>query len=75
MGAVERMNIEIKINCDDDALHSNFKRELRRILNTIPDKICEQLERDGRCVCEALESADKLLDINGNTVGVVKVLP
>lgn len=69
------MDILIKINCDDDALHSNLKGELKRILSTVPDKICSQLERDGRCVCEALESTDKLLDINGNTVGTVQVMP
>lgn len=67
------MKIKIEINCDDDALHTDLEEELGRILNTIPGKICEQLERDGRCVCEALESTDKLLDINGNTVGIVRL--
>jgi hypothetical protein len=68
------MDIRIEINCDDDELHSNFSNELPRILGTIPEKILSQLIRDGRCLCTALESSDKLLDINGNTVGTVKVL-
>jgi hypothetical protein len=67
------MHILIKIDCSNDALHSNLEVELGRILSTIPEKVCRQLERDGRCICEALESADKLLDVNGNTVGTVRV--
>jgi hypothetical protein len=67
------MKIKIEISCDDAALHDNLHGELTRILSTIPDKVCAQLERDGRCICEALESNDKLLDINGNTVGYLKV--
>jgi hypothetical protein len=68
------MKILVEIDCEGAALHDDPENELPRILNTIPQKIWEQLERDGRCICEALESSDKLLDINGNTVGTVKVL-
>lgn len=69
------MKIKIEIDCDDDALHEDLENELPRILRTVTPKVCKQLERDGRCVCEALESTDKLLDINGNTVGVLRVIP
>lgn len=65
--------IRIEIDCKDAALHDDIYEELKRILATIPDKIVEQLERDGRCICIALESADKLFDINGNTVGTVEI--
>lgn len=68
------MKIKIEINCDDAALHDDLEGELPRILNTIPQKIRDQLERSGRCICEAPESVDKLLDINGNAVGTVKVI-
>lgn len=68
------MKIIFDINCNGDALHGNFEVELARILSTIPKKIVEQLKRDGRCVCEALESADKIRDSNGNTVGLIQVV-
>jgi hypothetical protein len=67
------MKITIEINCDDAALHDDFEIEFPRLLNTIPQKIYNQLERSGRCICEALESSDKLLDSNGNTVGTVRL--
>jgi hypothetical protein len=67
------MKILIEINCDDAALHDNLHGELARIMYGIPDKVCAQLERSGRCICEALESSDKLIDINGNTVGTVRL--
>ena len=65
------MKILIEINCLHSALHDNLIGELTRILGTVPEKVAKQLERDGRCICEALEGADKLRDINGNTVGTV----
>ena len=67
------MKISIEIDCKDAALHDNLEEELRRILNTVTDKVLRQLDRDGRCICEALESDDKLLDVNGNTVGSLKL--
>jgi hypothetical protein len=70
------MEIEIKINCDDAALEDDGgidEIELHRILCTVPPKITSQLERDSECICEAEESVDKLMDINGNTVGFLKV--
>ena len=67
------MKISIEINCDSAALQDNLEDELQRILDTVVMKVLAQLERDGRCICTAKESADKLLDINGNTVGTLSV--
>jgi hypothetical protein len=68
------MKMVIEINCDGAALHDDITGELPRILLNATGKIYEQLDRDGRCICEAPEAADKLLDSNGNTVGTVKVI-
>lgn len=68
------MKIKIEINCNGTALHDDLAGELDRILGTATSKVVAQLERSGRCICEALESTDKLLDINGNTVGTVEVI-
>lgn len=65
--------IHIEINCDGSALHDDIIGELGRILSTVPSKIEQQLERSGRCICEAKEAADLLLDVNGNTVGTVRL--
>ena len=69
------MKIEIKIAVEGSALHDDFPGELTRLLSTVPAKIARQLERSGRCICEALESDDELLDINGNTVGLLSIVP
>lgn len=67
------MRILIEIDCNGSALHSDIIGELGRILSTVPGKIEQQLERDGRCICFAKEAADKLIDINGNTVGTLEI--
>ena len=69
------MKIEVELEVIHAAMHDDFMGELARLLSTIPAKIANQLERDGRCICEALESDDKLLDINGNTVGFLRLIP
>lgn len=68
------MKILIEVDCDNAELHDNLYQELSRILKSVPCKIYNQLERDGRCICTALEADDKLLDINGNTVGIVRLI-
>jgi hypothetical protein len=68
------MKIIIEFECDNAAFEGwLFQREVLRILLDAHRKIGEQLSRKEGCVCTALESADKLLDSNGNTVGSVKV--
>jgi hypothetical protein len=53
--------------------HGHLYTEIHRILKEAVEKIREQRRRLP-CICTALESADKLLDINGNTVGSITVL-
>ena len=63
------MIIRIEIDCDDDALEDDGsidEVELHRILCTVPPKVNNQLD--------APEALYKLLDINGNTVGTLKVI-
>ena len=68
------MVIKISIDCECADLHDNLYMGLERILKTIPKKLFKQLERDGRCICTAKESADLLKDLNGNTVGTLEVV-
>ena len=67
------MNIKIEIDCRNAAIHDDPIGEITRILATVPEKLATQLEHDGRCICEALEFSNKLMDINGNTVGIMEV--
>jgi len=66
------MKILIEIECNGEAFHPSPYRELHRILATVPGKIYEQLTRPD-CVCDAPEACDKLKDINGNSVGFLKL--
>jgi hypothetical protein len=66
------MKILIEIECDNDAFSPSPYRELHRILSTVPRKVYEQLTRPN-CACDAPESCDKLKDINGNSIGFLKV--
>jgi hypothetical protein len=71
------MKIRIEIDCGNAALQDDDgvdEVELHRILCTVPPKVNKQLERDDECVCDAPEVADKLMDINGNTVGTLEVI-
>ena len=68
------MKIIIELETDNDAFqHGHLYTEIHRILKEAVEKIREQRRRLP-CICTALESADKLLDINGNTVGSITVL-
>lgn len=67
------MDITIKINTDNDAFRgSGFYPELRRCFEQAVRKIHEQRKRPP-AKCTAAESADKILDSNGNTVGSVEL--
>lgn len=68
------MKIIIEIDCTDDAMMSDPIGELERILQTVPRKFEEQYGRAPGCLCNAPESADKLRDSNGNTVGSLTVI-
>jgi len=67
------MRVLIEVNCENSAFEADLAGELKRILATVPLKVYEQLEHGVGCLCEAPERADKLFDINGNTVGFVRV--
>lgn len=67
------MKLKIEIDCVGSALHDDILEELTSILGTVPGKIERILERDGRCICCALEADDVLKDSNGNTVGVISI--
>lgn len=66
------MRVIIEINCYSAAFEDDPIPELRSILGTVPLKVVKQLSRPAS-LCDADESADKLMDVNGNTVGTVKV--
>jgi hypothetical protein len=67
------MKIIIEIECDNAAFEGgNRWRELKRILAEVPRKVAE-INRRKPCLCDAPEASDKLLDINGNTVGKITV--
>ena len=68
------MKIQIEIDCGSAVVHDYFEEELLRILDTASTKLIEQLERDKCCVCELREADYKLIDINGSTVGSLKVV-
>jgi hypothetical protein len=52
--------------------HRARTSELHRILSMVASKVGDQLRRPDS-LCDAPEAADKLLDINGNTVGSVRL--
>ena len=67
------MKLTIEIKMGDDALARHPHAELERLLDTVKGKVLRQLDRDVQVVCDAPEVDDKLVDINGNTVGSVKL--
>ena len=66
------MKVTLEINCDGAAFDEDPIGEIRRILSKAPMKVLNQLRRP-ESLCDAPEASDKLLDINGNTVGFVRV--
>ena len=66
------MEISIRIKTDNAAFDERPEDEIERILGTVAGKVRAQMERDPQTICDAPEVDDKLLDINGNTVGSVR---
>jgi len=60
------MKIVIEVGCDNAAFDGCLFQELQRILNTVPEKVEAMFDRD--------VSANELRDIDGNTVGSIRVL-
>lgn len=67
------MDIHIHIETENAAIDGHPEVEIERILRTVTDKVLAQMTRDPQTVCDAPEVDDKLIDINGNTVGYVRV--
>lgn len=67
------MKIRVEIECVNSIFEDDFHREVKRICRSIPGKVMKQLERP-QCICDAPEVSDKLMDINGNTVGSVRLV-
>jgi hypothetical protein len=67
------MKITIEFETDNAAFEGElFGGELKKVLNQARLKVLRQRHRPP-ALCEHLESMDKLLDTNGNTVGTVEV--
>jgi hypothetical protein len=68
--------LTIEIDMDKAAFYDqHYATELDRILRTVSRKVENQMAREIGCVCDAPEIDDKLLDINGNTCGSVRLEP
>lgn len=67
------MKLTIEIEMSNAAFQENPTLELSRTMDTVAGKVSRQLQREDGCICVALEIDDKLKDINGNTVGFVKL--
>lgn len=70
------MKVTIEVEMNNDAFDDGFNglRELHRLLNLAVEKVGDQMSRSPS-LCNHPESADKLLDKNGNTVGTVQWQP
>lgn len=55
---METLWLEVKIKCDDGAISSDYRHELSRVLHDLASRV------------EAGNAQTRLLDINGNTVGI-----
>lgn len=63
------MKIFIELETKGAAFAENFYGALTYVLDQLPEKVLEQKQRDPRTLCTSPEAADKLLDVNRNTVG------
>ena len=67
------MKLFIEIEMNNAAFDGDPLPEVVRLLEQAVGKVAMQLVRPEATVCDAPESTDKLLDINGNTVGSVRL--
>lgn len=67
------MRVTITFDTNNAAFEDDFDAELARVLRSLPRKIGAQMARASGCVCTHPEADDKLLDVNGNTCGFVRV--
>jgi hypothetical protein len=67
------VKVRIEFDMDNAAFEDDLNGALQFIFAQAHRKIHEQLERK-EALCKAPEAADKLLDLNGNTVGSIELL-
>lgn len=67
-----KVKIEVEIDCENAAFDPDPLPEIHRLLVQLPWKVRAILARPD-AVCDAPEADDKLIDLNGNTVGSFKV--
>jgi len=68
------VKVKIEFDTDNAAFEGEgLGLELARVLGRARLNILSQMARRPGCVCDAPESADKLRDSNGNTIGTVEV--
>jgi hypothetical protein len=65
------MRVQIEFSCKNAAF-DNFEDEVNRVLQQALRKVMLQKDRPD-ALCDHPESLDVLLDINGNTIGSVKL--
>lgn len=68
------MKVKIEFSVDNAAFEDDMEHELKCVLLSCAHKILAQQERRAGCVCDAPEVSDKILDINGNTIGAVQLV-
>ena len=66
------MFVRIEFSTGNASFEDDFDGELDSILHQAADKIRRQMLRP-KSLCDAPESADVIIDINGNTIGTVSV--
>lgn len=68
------MKVQIEFSCDNAAFE-DFPAELKSVLIQARSKILTQVNQhpNPELKCYAPESIHKLLDSNGNTIGIVQV--
>lgn len=64
--------LTIQIELKNASFEDDPAPEIKRILSSAIGKVRRQLDR-AESLCKAPEADDKLLDINGNTVGTIKL--
>lgn len=68
------MKLTIEISMDNAAFEGPLgPTEVSRILGKALSKVEGHMMTDTDCTCDAAEIDDKLFDINGNTVGRVRL--
>lgn len=67
------MKVTIEIEMKGTAFEGQPFDELSRIIRTAERKARRQSARSDECICDTPEADDKLYDINGNSVGFVRL--